>query len=150
MQQPNTSPYKILAKSLGIITFLGGLSSVVVWLITNNIKFSVAAFILSLFIQFVGGFLISIYTDNKKNKAADRAIESLISQIKEFKTPLSLTCAYCHETNIVPISLTEENSFSCKECKKTNTVSIQFRTSRITTMLSTAVPVLPEIKEEEK
>lgn len=45
---------------------------------------------------------------------------------------LSLDCAYCNTTNIVPVVISQENIFKCISCNSSNAVMMNFFAARVT------------------
>lgn len=66
----------------------------------------------------------------------------IIALDKISKFTVKLDCAYCNQTNTLPVSLNEQNSFKCEGCNQINGVSVQFIATTLTTPLeSVKIPV---------
>jgi len=113
-----------------------------------------------LFKTFLGGFLFAIvfqflfgYMWNTFLERRDKQFsQTLLNNLKEAPVPTDLTCAYCNIKNRVPLLLSADNVFKCTGCNQTNTVYIQFTTTRITQPLSpnVALPDLPILEEDKE
>jgi hypothetical protein len=52
------------------------------------------------------------------------------------KFTVRLVCAYCKQTNDVPVVLNQENRYKCGSCNQVNGVKMQFFSTQVTTPLS--------------
>jgi hypothetical protein len=55
------------------------------------------------------------------------------------KFTVKLSCAYCKQFNVVPITLNQENRFECESCKQINGIKMQFYTTQVTTPLESVL-----------
>jgi transcription elongation factor Elf1 len=49
------------------------------------------------------------------------------------KFTIGVQCAYCKQSNNVPITLNKENRFPCTSCNQVNGIKMQFFTTQLTT-----------------
>jgi len=127
---------KAFLRSIFTVLFIAGICSFGVGLIARNLMIGFGVGIILILVQLVFGYYFSLYIENQQQIAANMLIDSVIDDAIEMKAPTSLSCAYCNEINIVPLSLLEENSFDCPQCQQANKVYMQFTTVRITQPLA--------------
>jgi hypothetical protein len=84
-------------------------------------------------IQFIIFAIVNTFLLRKDAITSSQIVQQQLEAISKFT--ISLTCAYCKQTNPVPIQLNQENRFTCEHCKQVNGVKMQFISTQITTPL---------------
>ncbi len=85
-------------------------------------------FILAFAVQTVGYSLYSRIKD-KKTLVEFQKIELA----KKANQIIPLTCSFCKQSILVPISLDKENRFTCPNCNESNLVIMQFTVAQVST-----------------
>lgn len=97
-------------------------------------------FWISFLVQFVLFVAYNSYLIQKDNIALQSAEIQALEQLSKFA--VKLTCAYCQQSNLVPIQLNQRNVFKCDGCNQVNGVSMQFMATTLTTPVeSVKIPV---------
>lgn len=97
-------------------------------------------FWISLLVQFLGFVVVNSFLIQRDNLAQQRAEIDLLDKVSKFS--IKLTCAYCQQSNLVPIQLNQRNSFKCESCNQVNGVSMQFMATTLTSPVeSVTIPV---------
>lgn len=126
--------------------------SITTYYLTNkNFTISCWMFLTCIILQIVIAYYLSTLIEA-------RNAEMVVQQQKIFlnssskRVPITLTCAYCNNLNIVPISFDNEdaNNFICKTCNNPNKTLVSFTTARVTTPLVNRIEEKDIIDELEK
>ena len=118
----------ILLLSCGITFFVAFLISLGVFLFKGYFW---SPFFIITGLQFLFFIVTNTILQNRDaNKLAELEIQALE---KLSKFTIGIQCAYCKQTNNVPITLNQENRFPCTECNQINGIKMQFFTTQITT-----------------
>lgn len=97
-------------------------------------------FWLSLLIQFLAFAMFNSYLLKKDETVLQQNELELLDKLSKFT--IKLTCAYCQQTNSLPVQLNKRNTFKCESCNQVNGVSMQFMATTITTPIeSVKLPV---------
>ena len=94
-------------------------------------------FALAFGIQFIVFAVINTYLQRKDTLEGAKVINEQLEALSKFT--IQLGCAYCKQTNAVPITLNQENRFQCGSCNQVNAVKMQFFAAQITTPLQKVV-----------
>jgi uncharacterized membrane protein len=94
-------------------------------------------FILTFGIQFIIFAIINTFLQRKDTIEGAKIVNEQLEVLSKFT--IQLTCAYCKQTNAVPITLNQENRFQCGSCNQVNAVKMQFFAAQITTPLQKIV-----------
>lgn len=142
----NKQLLKSLIMSVGIVLIIS-LTIGLAFYLLFGLKVGISFFIFSTIAQIIGGYWINSKKEFEEEIFTKEIVETIKQDPARFKVPVRLTCAYCHAENFVPLSLMEDNGFTCLECKEPNKVYIQYSTVRITKPLSPTID-LKEIDME--
>lgn len=83
----------------------------------------------------VNSFLIQ-----KDRITSERLSVEALEQFSKFT--IKLQCSYCQQINSTPIALNKKNTFKCESCNQTNSISMQFTATPLTTPIeSVTIPV---------
>lgn len=91
-------------------------------------------FILTFGIQFVLFAIINTYLQRKDTIEGAKVLNEQLEALSKFS--VQLTCAYCKQNNVTPITLNQENRFKCGSCNQINAIKMQFFAAQITTPLT--------------
>lgn len=94
-------------------------------------------FALAFGIQFVLFAVINTYLQRKDTIEGAKVLNEQLEALSKFT--VQLACAYCKQSNAVPITLNQENRFQCGSCNQVNAVKMQFFAAQITTPLNKVV-----------
>jgi hypothetical protein len=94
-------------------------------------------FILAFGVQFILFAIINTFLLRKDTIEGAKVLNEQLENLSKFT--IQLTCAYCKQTNAVPIVLNQENRFKCGSCNQVNAVKMQFFAAQITTPLQKVV-----------
>lgn len=94
-------------------------------------------FALAFGIQFVIFAVINTYLQRKDTLEGAKVLNEQLEALSKFT--IQLGCAYCKQTNAVPITLNQENRFQCGSCNQVNAVKMQFFAAQVTTPLNKVV-----------
>jgi hypothetical protein len=94
-------------------------------------------FILAFGIQFVTFAVINTVLQRKDTIEGTKILNEQLEALSKFT--IQLGCAYCKQTNAVPITLNQENRFQCGSCNQINAVKMQFFAAQVTTPLNKVV-----------
>lgn len=94
-------------------------------------------FILTFGIQFVAFAVINTILQRKDTIEGAKIVNEQLEALSKFT--IQLSCAYCKQTNAVPITLNQENRFQCGSCNQINAVKMQFFAAQVTTPLNKIV-----------
>jgi hypothetical protein len=94
-------------------------------------------FILAFGIQFIAFAVINTVLQRKDTIEGAKVLNEQLEALSKFT--VQLTCAYCKQSNAVPITLNQENRFKCGSCNQINAVKMQFLAAQITTPLNKVV-----------
>jgi transposase-like protein len=116
----------LLATSLVALTFAGVISYVFEY---NFVR----AFVLLCIIQFVGFY---IYNSIVQTILRIRIEQEQTKQAEYFtKQGVDVTCAHCNSMNYIPVSMEQDNEFSCTSCGKENAVYIDITVAQKTDII---------------
>jgi len=104
---------------------------------------------------FVLQFVVSYFIGAIRDMRVDNLTEVITADIKmdaeEMQHSLvALSCAYCNETNHVPVSMSKNNAFQCIKCNQLNKVFIQFQTTRVTKPIASTPVDLKDIAMDDE
>ena len=99
-------------------------------------------FILAFGIQFIAFAIVNTYLQRKDTIEGAKVLNEQLEALSKFT--IQLTCAYCKQTNAVPITLNQENRFQCGSCNQVNAIKMQFFAAQITTPLQKVVMPISE------
>jgi hypothetical protein len=99
-------------------------------------------FWVSFLIQVIGFAAWNSYLSQKEFVANQKAEIEALEQFSKFA--VQLTCAYCKQSNTVPIQLNQKNTFKCSSCNQANGVYMQFAATTLTTPIESVKLPLPE------
>jgi hypothetical protein len=91
--------------------------------------------------QFVLFFVLNTILQKKDEETEAKITTDQLNALSKYV--IKLTCAYCSNSNSVPIVLNNENKYKCESCQQVNGVKMQFFSTQITVPLEKVV--LPEI-----
>lgn len=91
-------------------------------------------FVITFGIQVVVFAIINTFLLRKDSIEGANIINKQLEELSKFT--VRLTCSYCQQTNVVPITLNRENRFKCDGCNQVNGVKMQFFSTQITTPLT--------------
>lgn len=94
-------------------------------------------FALAFGIQFVLFAVINTYLQRKDTLEGAKVLNEQLEALSKFT--IQLACAYCKQSNAVPITLNQENRFQCGSCNQVNAVKMQFFAAQVTTPLQKVV-----------
>ena len=94
-------------------------------------------FALAFGVQFVLFAVINTLLQRKDTIEGAKVLNEQLEALSKFT--IQLACAYCKQTNAVPITLNQENRFQCGSCNQVNAVKMQFFAAQITTPLQKVV-----------
>ena len=94
-------------------------------------------FALAFGVQFVLFAVINTYLQRKDTLEGAKVLNEQLEALSKFT--IQLACAYCKQTNAVPITLNQENRFQCGSCNQVNAVKMQFFAAQVTTPLNKVV-----------
>lgn len=94
-------------------------------------------FALAFGIQFVLFAVINTYLQRKDTLEGAKVLNEQLEALSKFT--VQLACAYCKQSNAVPITLNQENRFQCGSCNQVNAVKMQFFAAQVTTPLNKVV-----------
>jgi hypothetical protein len=94
-------------------------------------------FILAFGIQFIAFAVINTVLQRRDTIEGAKVLNEQLEALSKFT--VQLTCAYCKQSNAVPITLNQENRFKCGSCNQINAVKMQFLAAQITTPLNKVV-----------
>lgn len=94
-------------------------------------------FALAFGVQFVIFAVINTYLQRKDTLEGAKVLNEQLEALSRFT--IQLGCAYCKQTNAVPITLNQENRFQCGSCNQVNAVKMQFFAAQVTTPLNKVV-----------
>jgi hypothetical protein len=94
-------------------------------------------FILTFGIQFVAFAVINTILQRKDTIEGVKLVNEQLEALSKFT--IQLTCAYCKQSNAVPITLNQENRFQCGSCNQVNAVKMQFFAAQVTTPLNKVI-----------
>jgi len=94
-------------------------------------------FILAFGVQFVIFAVINTLLQRKDTIEGAKVLNEQLEALSKFT--IQLACAYCKQSNAVPIILNQENRFKCGSCNQINAVKMQFFAAQITTPLQKVV-----------
>ena len=94
-------------------------------------------FILAFGIQFISFAIINTILQRKDTIEGAKVLNEQLEALSKFT--IQLGCAYCKQTNAVPITLNRENRFQCGSCNQVSAVKMQFFAAQITTPLNKVV-----------
>lgn len=134
LKRLNSQIILIVALSFGFTAVVSGVVGLGGFLISGNFW---GWFILAFGIQFVVFAIINTYLQRKDTIEGAKLINEQLEAISKFT--IQLICAYCKQTNVVPITLNQENRFKCGSCNQVNAVKMQFFAAQITTPLNKVV-----------
>jgi hypothetical protein len=100
-----------------------------------------STFLVSLGLVFIFGILSNDWIQNRTLRQL--SILELKKKEIDNQQSVEVTCSYCKARNIIPVKLSNRNTFDCKECKKTNLIIFSFATAIITEPLK-----LPQLGEK--
>lgn len=123
-----TTLIKILSLSVGItigLSILFGLAG------STIIGTFWGWFWLSFLGQVVVFALANSYFLQKDSIVVQQIENEALDKLSKFT--IRLSCAYCGTSNTLPIILGQKNTFVCESCNQTNSVSINFMATTITT-----------------
>lgn len=97
-------------------------------------------FWIAFLLQIIGFIALNSFLIQKDMGVAELVQAQALDALSKFT--IQLTCAYCQQTNIVPIQLNQRNTFKCEGCNQTNAVTMQFAATALTTPIdSVKIPV---------
>jgi hypothetical protein len=134
LKQLNNLAVLVIALSL---IFTAGVSVVVGvggYLLTGHFW---GFFTLAFGVQFIIFAIINTYLQRKDALEGAKVLNEQLEAFSKFT--IQLACAYCRQTNAVPITLNQENRFKCGSCNQINAVKMQFFAAQITTPLNKVV-----------
>lgn len=94
-------------------------------------------FILAFGIQFIAFAIVNTYLQRKDTIEGAKVLNEQLEALSKFT--IQLGCAYCKQTNAVPITLNQENRFQCGSCNQVNAIKMQFFAAQVTTPLNKVV-----------
>ena len=116
-----------IIKSLIIVIAIAGTVAAIIDLKYNNF---LQAFTVTIAVQIIGYNLL------KKLQSVHLNIKNKELQILEAETlkdaGVSVQCAYCGSSNLIPVTFQGDNSFSCADCEKVNAVYINITSAQKT------------------
>lgn len=127
----------ILLRSIVLLLVWSTLAGVSGVLLTGTYIGGGGLFILATLCQFWGH---GIARENRLRAEFNELDEAMINRLKDaenFKIPVNISCAACRMISPVPVSITENVTFTCPSCNQLNKVFVQFSTVRATTPLVT-------------
>lgn len=80
-------------------------------------------FVLTTIVQFAASWFLRTYIQHTEQINIRKQQSELISQIENEAS--EAPCAYCGETNLIPILPNVDNDFNCLSCGKPNSVYVQ-------------------------
>ena len=109
----------------------------------GNILFSNfwGTFFIAFGCQFVLFFVLNTVLQKKDEATEAKIATDQLNALSKYV--IKLSCAYCSNSNSVPIVLNNENRYKCENCQQVNGVKMQFFSTQITVPLEKVV--IPEI-----
>lgn len=108
-------------KSLAITLLISSLTTAICYQFFNMNIYGV--FILTTLVQLTASWFLRTYIQHIEQTNIRKQQSELLTQIENEATDAS--CAYCGETNLIPISPNTDNDFNCLSCGKPNSVYVQ-------------------------
>jgi hypothetical protein len=97
-------------------------------------------FWVSSLVQFIAFGIANSYFIQRDNITIQQQELEALDKLSKFSVKLS--CAYCQQSNVVPVQLNQKNTFKCEGCNQVNGVSMQFMSTTLTTPVeSVKIPV---------
>lgn len=134
LKQLNNPTVLIVLLSLFFTTVVSTVVGVGSYLLTGTFW---GFFILTFGIQFVLFAIINTFLQRKDTIEGAKVLNEQLEALSKFT--IQLSCAYCKQSNSVPITLNQENRFKCGSCNQVNAVRMQFLAAQITTPLQKVV-----------
>lgn len=131
LKQLNNPLLLIVILSLSFTTLVSGVVGLGGYLIAGTFW---GWFILTFGVQFVIFAVINTFLQRKDTIEGAKVVNDQLEALSKFT--IQLSCAYCKQTNAVPIVLNQENRFKCGSCNQINAVKMQFFAAQVTTPLN--------------
>ena len=99
-----------------------------------------AWFWISLLVQMIGFAVWNSFLIQREGAVQQQLEIQALEQLSRFVVPL--LCAYCKQSNNVPIQLNRKNTFKCESCNQVNGVYMQFTATTMSTPIeSVRLPI---------
>lgn len=134
LKQLNNPAVLIVSLSLAFTAVVSAVVGLGGYLLTGSFW---GFFALAFGVQFVLFAVINTYLQRKDTLEGAKVLNEQLEALSKFTVQLG--CAYCKQTNAVPITLNQENRFQCGSCNQVNAVKMQFFAAQITTPLQKVV-----------
>jgi hypothetical protein len=131
LKQLNTPAVIVVILSLFFTALVSSVVGVGGYLIAGNF---IGWFTLAFGIQFIIFAVINTFLQRKDTIEGAKIINEQLEALSKFT--IQLSCAYCKQSNVTPITLDQENRFQCDSCNQINAVKMQFLAAQITTPLN--------------
>lgn len=106
-------------------------------------------FWVSALFQFIGFVAYNSYLIQRDDAVLRQTEIEALEKLSKFT--IQLNCAYCQQSNVLPIQLNKRNTFKCESCNQVNGVSMQFMATTLTTPVqSVKIPLADEDSVEFK
>lgn len=124
MEINSPSTKKLVLQSLFTTSLISSLFGLASYLFSYSFW---AAFAITAAMQFIIGYMYSIYITSKYKR------EVLIAELDKLeRLSTLLNCVYCNTQNIVTFLPNEVPDFTCEKCSQLNSVKLQFTVARST------------------
>jgi hypothetical protein len=134
LKQLNTPATIIVGLSLLFTTVVSGVVGLGGYLLSGVF---LGWFAMAFGIQFILFAVINTFLQRKDIIEGAKVLNEQLEALSKFT--IQLNCAYCKQTNAVPITLNQENRYQCGSCNQINAVKMQFFSAQITTPLNKVV-----------
>jgi hypothetical protein len=91
-------------------------------------------FVVAFGIQFILFAIINTFLQRKDQLDVNKVLNEQLEALS--KISVQLACSYCKTSNIIPITLNQENRFQCQSCNQVNGIKMQFFSTQLTTPLN--------------
>ena len=139
LKQLNNHAILIVGLSLGFTAIVSSVVGIGGYLLGGSFW---GWFILAFGIQFVLFAVVNTFLQRKDTIESAKIVNDQLEALSKFT--IQLACAYCKQSNAVPITLNQENRFQCGSCNQVNAVKMQFFAAQITTPLNKVVMPVSE------
>ena len=123
--------FLIIGISLLLTTVVSGLVGAGGYFITGNF---IGWFVVAFGVQFILFAVINTILQRKDQIEVNKILNEQLEALS--KASVQLACAYCKTTNLIPITLNQENRFKCESCNQVNGIKMQFFATQLTTPLN--------------
>jgi hypothetical protein len=131
LKQLNSPAFTIIGLSLLFTAVVSGVVGLGGYLLGGHFW---GWFSLAFGLQFIAFAVVNTILQRKDTIEGAKIVNEQLEALSKFT--IQLTCAYCKQSNAVPITLNQENRFQCGSCNQINAVKMQFFAAQITTPLN--------------